>query len=121
MLIKALRGQRAGGLAHGIGDWVADHYGAVAKGMRAGLWSADKLHGVIGTGVMSAMTGGIRRLSRGRLPPWTPAMPRPVQLSTASRRPGDAPVAERVVYFPSCAARNMGARVATTCRSRCPR
>jgi len=106
LLIKALRGRRAGGLAHKIGGLVADHFGAVTTATRAGLRVADAMHGMLGTRLMSGSLEGMRRLSGGRLPLWTASMPR-----AASFRPGidgSRGAGERIVYFPSCAARNMG-------------
>ncbi len=45
ILIKALRGRRAGPLAHRVADVIADHYGAVTAGVRVGLGVADTVHG----------------------------------------------------------------------------
>ena len=106
LLMKALRGQRHGALARKVGDLVADNFGVVTAATRAGLWAADAMHGLLGTGAMSGMLTGLRRLSGGRLPLWTAAMPK-----ASAWKPGrNGAVAgdERVVYFPSCAARNMG-------------
>jgi D-lactate dehydrogenase len=107
-LIKALRGRRAGALARSLGRIAAENYGPVTAGVRAGLWGADLLHGALGTAGMEAVTGGARRLSGNRIPLWTVRMPRaaafdPVKLPVPAADPP-----ERVVYFPSCAARNLG-------------
>jgi D-lactate dehydrogenase len=53
---------------------------------------------------MSRLTGGARSLSGEHVPKWTPAMPRASTWSARSLSNGG----ERVVYFPSCAARTMG-------------
>ena len=106
LLVKALRGKRAGVVAHKVGDLVADHFGAVTAMTRAGLGAANVMHGVLGTRAMSGLLGGLRSLSGDRLPLWTAAMPRP-----AGFRPPPSQASgggERMVYFPSCAARNMG-------------
>ncbi len=105
LLVKALRGRRHGALARKVGDLVADNFGAVTAATRAGLWAADAMHGALGTRTMSGMLDGARKLSGGRLPLWTAAMPK-----ATAWKPGAAadPPGERVVYFPSCAARNMG-------------
>ncbi|HSD60940.1 MAG TPA: FAD-binding and (Fe-S)-binding domain-containing protein [Burkholderiales bacterium] len=107
-LIKALRGRRAGALARSVGKLVAENYGPVTAGVRAGLWGADLMHGALGTGGMEAFTGAARRLSGNRIPLWTARMPRatgfdPAKLSLPAGDPR-----EQIVYFPSCAARNMG-------------
>ncbi|MDP1648079.1 MAG: FAD-linked oxidase C-terminal domain-containing protein [Rubrivivax sp.] len=107
LLIKSLRGRAAGPLARGVAGQVARHYGAVTAGVRLGLGAADLLHGVVGTGAMKGALDGLRTLSGGRLPKWSPALARPVNF-VPSRRTAVAQGAERIVYFPSCATRNMG-------------
>lgn len=104
-LMKSLRAQGRGALAHRVGGWVGEHYGATTAAVRAGLATADLVHGVLGTRTMSALTGGARELSGGRIPLWQPAMPR----AARPRFPGGVAAGEAVVYFPSCAARSMGA------------
>ena len=108
LLIKALRGRRTGPLVQRVAGAVAGHYAATTSGVRAGLAAADLLHWLVGTRVMQGSLDGMRRASGGRIPKWSPALPRAVNF-----RPGKRPAAtgaERVVYFPSCAARNMGAQ-----------
>ena len=103
-LVKAQRGENFGPLAHRIGRAVASSYGAVAVGVKAGLAGADLLHAAIGSRAMGAITGGIRKLSGDRIPPWTPHTPRAARFS----RPNAAHHSDPVVYFPSCATRSMG-------------
>jgi D-lactate dehydrogenase len=107
LLIKALRGRSAGPVARRVADVAASHFGAVAAGVRGALGVADALHGVVGSSAMRGALDGMRRLSGGRLPKWSPAMPRPQRYrpTTAAALPATA---DAVVYFPSCAARNMG-------------
>ncbi|MGZ9060052.1 MAG: (Fe-S)-binding protein, partial [Burkholderiaceae bacterium] len=50
----------------------------------------------------------LRGASGGRLPKWSPALPRPIHFHAPHR--AEQARAERVIYFPSCAARNMGAQ-----------
>ncbi len=112
ILIKALRGRRASPLAHRVAGAVADHYGVVTGGVRMGLGIANTLHGVLGTERMSDALGALRGVTGGRVPKWSPALPRPAYFAPV---PPVAPTAvaqhlERVVYFPSCAARNVGPR-----------
>ncbi len=107
LLIKALRGQRAGSLAKGLAKVAANNYGPLTTGVRWGLGAADLLHGVVGTGVMKGTLDGLRKASGGRLPKWSPALARPVHFVP---RPQPLQRNERVVYFPSCASRNMGAQ-----------
>jgi D-lactate dehydrogenase len=107
-LIKALRGWRAGALAHRVGEKVAANYGAVTTGVRAGLRAADAMHAALGTRGMSALTGGLRAVSGNRIPLWTGAMPKAAHFTPLARASARTTPADRVVYFPSCASRNMG-------------
>ncbi len=112
VLIKSLRGRRAGPLTRRVGDLVAGHYGATTAGVRMGLGAANLLHGLVGTRTMQGSLGFLRRISGDRLPKWSPALPRPVHFVPPSPAAPAAAGAgrERIVYFPSCAARSMGAQ-----------
>src|SRR5205085_7028073 len=92
-------------LARRVADLASNHYGAVTAGVRVGLGAADLLHGIVGTPAMKAGLDGLRKASGDRLPKWSPALARPAHFVPMPRRPNGS---ERVVYFPSCAARNMG-------------
>ena len=105
LLIKALRGRRAGPLARQVADAAAKHYGALTTGVRLALGAADLIHSMLGTDVMKGVLDGVRKASGGRLPKWSPALARPVNFVP---RPSPLKRAERIVYFPSCAVRNMG-------------
>lgn len=107
LLIKALRGRKAGPLARKIADVAAKRYAALTAGVRLGLGAADLLHGVVGTKVMQGALDGMRHASGGRLPKWSPALARPIHFVPRPHAPTGA---ERIVYFASCAARNMGAQ-----------
>lgn len=109
LLTKALRGRRAGPFATRAARTLARHYSVATAGMRAGLAVADALHGIVGTRLMARALTGARRLSGGALPKWSPALPRPVNFRPR-RASGQPSGRERIVYFPSCAARNMGAQ-----------
>jgi D-lactate dehydrogenase len=50
----------------------------------------------------------LRKLSGGAIPKWSPALARPLRFRP--RAVAKSPGVERIVYFPSCAARNMGAQ-----------
>jgi len=108
ILIKSLRGRRAGPFASRVATTLADHYGAVTDGVRAGLTMADLLHGMVGPRAMQGSLDAMRRFSAGRVPKWSPAMPRAAHFKPpeSSRVRG----VERIVYFPSCATRTMGAQ-----------
>jgi D-lactate dehydrogenase len=108
-LIKALRGRRAGAIAVRAGNGAATHFGAVTQGVRAGLWCADAMHGLLGTGAMKAITGAARRFAGGAMPLWRPAMPRAARFALpGSARTAPVRASDPIVYFPSCATRAMG-------------
>ncbi len=104
-LIKQMRKEAAGPVARRVAGVAARHYGKLTTGVRLGLKAADLAHGLLGTALMSETLGSLRRASAGQMPHWSPALSRGV-----SFKPGSAPATgeERVVYFPSCAARSMG-------------
>jgi D-lactate dehydrogenase len=108
LLTKKLRGQRAGPAARRLADLAANHYGALTGGVRAGLAAADVLHGMLGPDRLRSAIDGVRRASGGRVPKWSAALPRP---APKLPRTGALPAgASSIVYFPSCAARTMGAQ-----------
>jgi D-lactate dehydrogenase len=106
-LILSLRRRSASPLDKKIAQSIADNFGAVTTGLRLGLGTADTLHGVVGTRFMQRTADGLRRVSGGRLPKWSPALPRPVRFEPRRQTSGSGD-GERVVYFPSCVTRNMG-------------
>jgi len=88
-----------------VAGTAARHFATLAAGVRFGLGAADLLHGVIGTAPMKDALDGLRKASGGRLPKWSPALARPIHFVPRQAAPSGG---ERIVYFPSCAARNMG-------------
>lgn len=105
-LIKSLRDRRTGPATRSIAATLARNYGAVAGGMRLGLRVADLIHGIIGAGAMQRVLDGARKLSGQRLPKWSPSVARPANFRPSVSAP--AADVDRIVYFPSCAARTMG-------------
>jgi D-lactate dehydrogenase len=108
VLIKALRGHRAGPTAKRLAAVAGDHFGALTSGVRVGLAVSDTLHRLMGPNLLRSTLDGVRSLSGARVPKWSPALPRPVNFHP--RRGVHSASADRVVYFPSCAARTMGAQ-----------
>lgn len=106
LLVKALRGVRAGALAHRVARTAGAHFAGVTTGVRGALGAADAIHGAIGTRAMRATLATARQLSGGRLAKWSPAMPRPLRWRPRAATP--ARDADAVVYVPSCASRTMG-------------
>ncbi|WP_300164172.1 FAD-binding and (Fe-S)-binding domain-containing protein [Solidesulfovibrio sp.] len=89
-----------------IGRWVAEHYGLVTTLARQGLGLSHAVHNLLGTRAMTAMTHGLRKLSGGLVPYWTPNAPKAapaMRFCDTSQGRG-----RQVVYFPSCTTRAMG-------------
>ncbi|CAB1083448.1 Predicted D-lactate dehydrogenase, Fe-S protein, FAD/FMN-containing [Olavius algarvensis Delta 1 endosymbiont] len=105
-LIKFLRHDQLSGAVRWTADLVAKRMNAVTALARFGLNSINRMHGLLGTGLMKSLTGGLRTLSGDRLPRWTPAMPKG---GTASAwHAYGSHQADPVVYFPACINRAMG-------------
>lgn len=103
-LVRKLRG----GVAHhaGSADWLADHFATALKGARLTLRLANGARRLLGAPLLEKASGSLRRLSAGRLPQWTPALPqaaKPIQFTPPANdaRP-------RVVYLAACVSRAMG-------------
>ena len=107
LLVKSLRAEAAGPTARRVGAAVAAHFGATTAAVRAGLAAADLMHATLGTRTMGWLTDSARRASGDRLPRWSPQLPRAARYRPTST--ARAVEAEPLVYFPSCAARSMGA------------
>ncbi|GAA0702886.1 FAD-binding and (Fe-S)-binding domain-containing protein [Marinobacterium maritimum] len=90
-----------------LANWLAEHYGGAMKASRALFKVADTTHRLLGSDRMSALTGGVRKLSGNRVQQWTPAMPTAAS-TPATPTPSSPRVGDRVVYLPSCASRTMG-------------
>ncbi|MFC1236478.1 FAD-binding and (Fe-S)-binding domain-containing protein [Vibrio sp. F74] len=104
-LMRKLREDHSS-LARTIASWTADHFEAVTSVTKLGLGAANSVHGIIGTNNMRAVTKAAHQLSGKRLPLWTPHLPIPARKVSAITIHSVGK--EKVVYFPSCASRNMG-------------
>ncbi len=102
----ALRAEQFSDRGRWVAQRLADYFGPLTTGIRAGLWFADSAHAVLGSKLMGALTAGARRFSRGRIPLWNRYMPRPARRIRELNGQPDG--ALEVVYFPSCATRIMG-------------
>jgi D-lactate dehydrogenase len=103
---KALRAQQFSDRGRWVAQRLADYFGPITSGVRAGLWFADRAHSALGSKRMGSFTSGARRFSGNRIPLWNSYMPRPAQ--RIARLNGQPQGTLEVVYFPSCAARTMG-------------
>lgn len=92
--------------AKSIARWTSEHFAGITKVTKLGLSAANGMHSVVGTKNMRAITKAAHNLSGKKLPLWTPHLPRAARdvEQLVIRSVGK----EKVVYFPSCASRNMG-------------
>lgn len=89
-----------------IANWTADNFSGVTKMAKLGLGVANGAHTVLGSGGMRSLTKAAHKLSGKKIPLWTPHMPKPAK--SISKLAINSVGKEKVVYFPSCASRNMG-------------
>lgn len=85
---------------------IARNYGAVTAGVRIGLQSVNLAHSLLGTSLMKKVAEGARNISGGRLPLWTPHMPKGA--GKRKYKTIDRGMSKKVIYFPSCISRTMG-------------
>ena len=103
-LVKALREEANGQLGNRVADWVADHFGGVAKTISTTLNAVDTVHKVTGTPFMETASQLARTATFNQLPLWNREMPAGVPRDAFSVAAGGS---LPVVYFPSCASRSM--------------
>jgi D-lactate dehydrogenase len=102
-LIKELRSENIHGVK--MADWIATHMRFVTSAARMALSAVNIFRKIFGTKFMSAISGGLRRLSGNRIPAWNQFMPRGAK---AVRETQQLHSVKKVVYFPSCINRSMG-------------
>ena len=104
-LVRKLRGKVAS--QTGTANWLANHFSMAVQGTRFMLHAANGAHLILRTKGLSKTSSALTKLSKGRVPQWTPAMPQPLQ---RLHLPKPAPQDERprVVYLASCISRAMG-------------
>lgn len=106
-LVRELRHERLASHA-GLARRVGRHFATVTRLARGGLNVAGAGQRLLGDGVMERAGRGARRLSGGRLPEWTPALPQAAPVRVLGQTASGAG-RDRVVYLPSCATRVFGA------------
>ncbi|GAB3515289.1 FAD-binding and (Fe-S)-binding domain-containing protein [Photobacterium alginatilyticum] len=107
-LMRKLREDHSG-MAKSIARWTANNFNGITAATRVGLSAANGMHSVLGSKNMQALSKAAHKLSGQKIPLWTPHMPR-----SAGKMPKPEALIihsvskQKVVYFPSCASRNMG-------------
>ncbi len=111
-LVHKMRGRLVppGSAAHRAGAFFARHLAGTSGTLRALLATARVAADVLGPDATAAAGRGMHRLG---LPLWTPALPGPAHpkaaVAAAAAAATATPRRRRVVYFPSCLNRTMGA------------
>ncbi|GFM53742.1 ferredoxin [Pseudomonas cichorii] len=103
-LVKKLRHQQA---SHDkTATWLARHFKTALQGARFTLNAANGARMLLGAPRLTQLSVSLNRLSAGRVPQWTAAMPQPEQAIRVSPTVEDQ--RPRVVYLAACVSRVMG-------------
>ncbi|KLU67640.1 putative FAD-linked oxidoreductase [Desulfosporosinus acididurans] len=105
--IKFLRSQETTANSRRIAESLANHMTGVTGVMRLGLGTVHGVHSILGTKLMEGLTQGARKISGNAIPLWNPWMPKAGRVSSLKHTGGKD--GRKVVYFPSCISRSMGA------------
>lgn len=104
-LIHDIRQQTLSAFGHRAGKWAAGNMPFIEGGLRITLAAANMAHKVLGD-------SGVRNVGKvlhsAGLPLWTPALPKPFYPGHLGKEK-PATEARKLVYFPSCINRTMGA------------
>lgn len=103
-MIHDIRERLLGNGGRRVGRWAARHLAVVSSGLRLMLGCANAAHFVLGDKGVEATGKALHKLG---MPLWTPSLPKPFYPSRLKAGTPDAPL--RVVYYPSCINRAMGA------------
>ena len=107
---KVLRSYTVGKLGKRTSKLLADHFGKTTSMIGVGLAAVNGVHSLLGKSAMKKVTKATRTISGNRIPLWSPWMPKKAcSLNSALRKHGNQPSDKKVVYFPSCISRTMGA------------
>ncbi|PWE01092.1 FAD-binding and (Fe-S)-binding domain-containing protein [Marinilabilia rubra] len=107
-LIKELRFDGNSSAGNSVASWIADHMGSVTSSGRFVLGTVGGVHRVLGTPVMSGISGFLFKASGHRIPLWNPNMPHGGPSSSVYKSNGRDSEKDTVVYFPTCINRTMG-------------
>ncbi len=110
-LTKYLRAEQITPSADFIASKVANNFSTTLSSMKFGLASANMVHSILGTNRMEGFTNTLRDWTKGKLPKWSPYLPKPTSIKTDFEQQLKQ---RKVVYFPSCINRTMGRSSKTT-------
>ena len=104
-LVRALRAEQRGKFGQVIAKFSAKQFGSITGVVKTSLNGAAKISRILGRDNTDKVGSILHKSSRGTIPLWFAKYPKganTLPTNTASQ-------AKKVVYFPSCATRNMGA------------
>ncbi|WP_095068119.1 FAD-binding and (Fe-S)-binding domain-containing protein [Pseudomonas sp. Irchel 3A18] len=103
-LVKKLRHQEAHHAR--TANWLAHNFKTAVQGARFTLHAANGARMLLGAPRLAKLSAKLSKLSAGRIPQWTPAMPQPEQAIRFT--PPIEDQRPRVVYLAACVSRVMG-------------
>lgn len=104
-LVRKLRSEKANGQS--VANQLAKHFAGALKATRFVLASASMAERLLGAPLLTRLSGGVRKVSGGRVAQWDPSLPQPVRfVSPNAPEPSDG--RPRVVYLAACVSRTMG-------------
>jgi D-lactate dehydrogenase len=109
-LVRALRAEKMGKFGKTIASFSADHFAGVTKAVKTTLGTASRISRILGPAKTDKTGALLRKASGNTLPLWFAQYPdaaHPLPVSATNSR-------QQVIYFPSCATRNMGAAPTAT-------
>lgn len=104
-LIRKLRGIQAD--SPRTANVLAEHFSSALRMARFTLYVVNTAHRMLGTPLFVRSTAALTKVSQGKLPQWTPAIPQPVQRLQLPK-PYLQNERPRVVYLAACVSRVMG-------------
>ena len=109
-LIRKIRGKNNASYQP-LATKLANNFKTIEKATRGTLMVAGWSHRLLGSRVMGAITGGLRKLSANNIPMWSPYTPTKAHTNHKVIKIEYKKQPPKVVYMPSCASRTMGPSV----------
>ncbi|VVN78577.1 FAD-binding and (Fe-S)-binding domain-containing protein [Pseudomonas fluorescens] len=103
-LVKKLRGRTATHIK--TADWLGMHFETALQGARFTLHAANGARMLLGAPRLAKISAAVTKVSKGKVPQWTNAMPQPERAIRFSPTVTDH--RPRVVYLAACVSRVMG-------------
>lgn len=89
-------------------NWLAQNFSTLLSSGRLVLKVAHQTQKILGAHFLSKTSFHMTRLSKGKIPTWSPSMPRAANRIQALELPPQTRKKSKVIYFASCASRTFG-------------